>query len=98
MARPASDCNAAQQLCPLTAYSPFFESNTEQSERYWYDLVIGPLQMAAGFELFHNVFARANQQLQNDKLKRLVELEHFLVHEAKVITRFRLERKFVNSF
>jgi hypothetical protein len=49
------------------------------------DVVIGPLQMTVGFDLFHGVTRQAIQHLEDGTVTCLIGLEHFLLDEAKVI-------------
>jgi hypothetical protein len=53
--------------------------------KFLQDVVVGPLQMAEGFELFHIVTAQANRYLEDGTVTCLLGLEEFLLDEAKVI-------------
>jgi hypothetical protein len=84
MARPTGRCMSVNKRDSLAQEPRSPELNIRKSAEYLFDLVIGPLQIAEGFDKFRRVSALANQQVENGRITCLLELEHFLVDEAMV--------------
>jgi hypothetical protein len=59
--------------------------------KFLQDVVVGPLQMAKGFELFDRVTAQAHSYLEDGTVTCLLGLEEFLLDEAKVIKASKIE-------
>jgi hypothetical protein len=60
------------------------ESHHWASANYLQDVVISPLRIAHGLELFSNTIELAAEHVKGGRLKSLSELEQFLLDEAKV--------------